>query len=312
MTSTMKYIYTIYKTKSFSSAAEQLYITQPALSIAVRKEEEEWGTTFFDRNTHPLSLTHAGELYIRKVEEIMRLEQELKNQLSDLSNLKNGEIHLAGTQYINSYFLAPVIRSFMLKYPGIKIQLNENSPQANVESLLEGKISVTFNAGNFDPQAFNQTLIFHDYILLGVPRSFTVNERYRSYGLTHEQVKNHCFQRDGGKFLPATCFADVPMIFLSPGTNLYQCSIEICQDAGFHPNIIFMVDQSTTAYNLARAEIGAVWVSNIIVANSLASDMVYYQIDSSKIRRNYYALTNKKRYTDKATLEFIQMCRQII
>ena len=102
MNNTMKYIYTIYKTKSFSAAAEQLFITQPALSIAVRKEEELWGAPFFDRNAHPLGLTAAGELYIQKVIAIMKLEQELKQQISDLTNLETGELHIAGTQYLNS------------------------------------------------------------------------------------------------------------------------------------------------------------------------------------------------------------------
>lgn len=310
MNNIMKYIYTVYQTRSFSSAAELLFITQPALSIAVRKEEELWGTPFFDRNCHPLGLTPAGELYIKKVEEIMQLEQELKHQISDLTNLESGELLIAGTQYINSYILPSVIRSYRNRHPGIQITLDENSPKANLQSILDGQASVTFNSGAFDPLLFEQRPIFNDYILLAVPRSFSINERYQEYYLSHEQVANHNFLRDSNRHLPARYFADIPMIFLSSNTNLYQCSMEICQDAGFNPNIIFMVDQSTTAYNLARANIGAVWVSNRIISNSPVCDMVYYQIDNPKIKRTYYALTSKKRYTDKATLEFIRMCQQ--
>lgn len=312
MNNTRKYIYTIYQNKSFSKAAEQLFITQPALSIAVRKEEELWGTTFFDRNSHPISLTPAGELYIRKIEELMRLEQELKHQISDLSNLGTGELQIAGTQYINSYILPPVIKAYMNRYPGINMTLHENSPKANLQSILDGKASVTFNSGAFDPQLFEQAPIFFDYVLLAVPRSFSINKRYLEYGLSHEQILHHDFSHDSHRSLPAQCFADIPMIFLSPNTYLHQCSMEICQDAGFYPNIIFMVDQSTTAFHLAKADIGAVWVSNLIVANSPDCDLVYYQVDSSKIKRTYYALTSKKRYTDKATLEFIRMCQQVL
>lgn len=312
MNNIMKYIYTIYKVKSFSGAAEQLYITQPALSIAVRKEEELWGTALFDRNSHPLKLTMAGEVYIRKIEEMMRLEQELKQEISDLTNLETGELHVAGTQYINSYILPPMIKKFMSIYPGINIKLYENSPEANLQSLLDRRASVTFNAGTFDPHVFEQIPMFHDYILLGVPRSFPAAKRYRKYGLSHEQVKEHDFLSNLHPSLPAEYFADVPMIFLSPNTNLYQCSMEICQDAGFYPNIIFTVDQSTTAYHLAKSEIGAVWVSNRIIAQSPTCDMLYFQINNPKIKRNYYALTNKKRYTDKATLEFIYLCQSLI
>ncbi len=312
MNNTMKYIYTIYKTKSFSAAAEQLFITQPALSIAVRKEEELWGAPFFDRNAHPLGLTAAGELYIQKVIEIMKLEQELKQQISDLTNLETGELHIAGTQYINSYILPPVIKAFMEIHPGIRIKLNESSPEANLQSILNGTANVSFNSGAFDPQLYEQWPLFQDHVLLAVPRSFSINNRYQEYSLTHEQVLNQHFLQNEKKHLPAECFANIPMIFLSPNTYLYQCSMEICQDAGFQPNIIFMVDQSTTAYNLARADIGAVWVSNLIVANSLQCDMVYYLVDNPKITRTYYALTSKKRYTDKATLEFIRLCQLLL
>ena len=172
---------------------------------------------------------------------------------------------------------------------------------------------VTFNSGAFEPQHFNQEPLFQDYVLLAVPRSISVNQRYGEYGLSYQQIKTCDFLHFSGKRLSAACFAEIPMIFLTPNTYLYECSIQICQDAGFQPNIIFMVDQSTTAYNLARAEIGAVWVSNLIIANSPdCGSMIYYLVDNPKTTRTYYALTSKKRYTDKATLEFIRMCKDYI
>lgn len=312
MTNAMKYIYTIYKTRSFSTAAELLFISQPALSIAVRKEEDLWGSAFFDRNTHPLKLTPAGELYVKKAEEIWHLEYELKQQLADLSDLSSGELYIAGTQYTNSYVLPPMINHFMKQYPGIQIKIHEGSPNANLQALQNGQVSVSFNAGTFDSQLFTQAPVFQDYILLAVPRSFAINKTYTEYALSHEQICSPEFSWSVWPQIPAECFADIPMIFLSSGTNLHQITMEICHDAGFTPNVLFKVDQSTTAYNLARADIGAVWVSNLIINHSPACDMVYYQVKSDKTRRSYYALTSKKRYTDKATAEFIRICQQLI
>ena len=64
----MKYIYMIYKKQSISKAAEALYMTQPALSIAVSRVEDSLGTRLFNRDQKPLELTEAGELYINKVQ----------------------------------------------------------------------------------------------------------------------------------------------------------------------------------------------------------------------------------------------------
>ena len=71
----MKYIYQVYEEGSFSRAAQRLYMTQPALSIAVQKVEESIGMPLFDRSRRPLKLTAAGQIYIdavKKMNEIGR------------------------------------------------------------------------------------------------------------------------------------------------------------------------------------------------------------------------------------------------
>ena len=60
----MNYVYEVYKTGSFSKAARNLYLTQPALSIAIKKEEQELGQPLFDRSTSRVTLTEAGKAYI--------------------------------------------------------------------------------------------------------------------------------------------------------------------------------------------------------------------------------------------------------
>ena len=70
------YIYEIYKEKSFSKAAKNLFISQPALSATVRKVEEELQIQLFDRSTSPLSLTLEGEAYIKAVEKIFHINAE--------------------------------------------------------------------------------------------------------------------------------------------------------------------------------------------------------------------------------------------
>ena len=70
-----KYIYEVYREKSFSKAAQNLYISQPSLSARIKKAEETIGFPIFDRSTSPLQLTEVGEVYIKAVEEIFRIEQ---------------------------------------------------------------------------------------------------------------------------------------------------------------------------------------------------------------------------------------------
>ena len=80
MEANMKYVYQLYLDRSFSKAAEHLYMTQPALSIAIKRVEAELGAELFDRSRHPLELTQAGEAYIATIRQIRHLEEELQRE----------------------------------------------------------------------------------------------------------------------------------------------------------------------------------------------------------------------------------------
>lgn len=74
MFSGMNYVYEVYKEQSFSKAAENLYISQPALSSMIKKIETKIGMPLFDRSTSPIQLTECGKKYIKTAEKIMDLE----------------------------------------------------------------------------------------------------------------------------------------------------------------------------------------------------------------------------------------------
>lgn len=133
----MQYIYQVYQSGSFSKAAQALYLTQPALSIAIQKVEAEIGMPLFIRDKKPLELTDAGKVYIEKVKQIMHLESELSKELSDLSSLNIGSLVLGGTHYLNSYILPPVLTTFQKQYPGVHLELVEASSNELIEMLRD-------------------------------------------------------------------------------------------------------------------------------------------------------------------------------
>ena len=84
----MNYVYEVYKEKSFSKAAKNLYISQPSLSANVRRVEAKIGYPIFNRNTSPLTLTECGERYIQSVEEILAIENSFASFVNDLGGHK--------------------------------------------------------------------------------------------------------------------------------------------------------------------------------------------------------------------------------
>ena len=101
----MRYAYEIYRQKSFSKAAESLYISQPALSAIIRKLEETLETPIFDRSTKPVSLTPAGEYYIHCTEQIMSIEAGMEQYFDDIQTLKKGRIRIGASTFFCSNIL---------------------------------------------------------------------------------------------------------------------------------------------------------------------------------------------------------------
>ena len=107
----MRYVYEIYRQKSFSKAAQALFITQPALSIAISKLEASLGMPLFDRSTRPISLTPAGRIYLQTIEKTRALEQDLRHQLDDIRALRTGTITIGSSHFINACILPEILRA---------------------------------------------------------------------------------------------------------------------------------------------------------------------------------------------------------
>ena len=109
----MKYVYEVYKEKSFTDAAKKLFISQPSLSAAVKKVEKELGVLLFDRGSFPVRLTDAGIAYIEAMEAILAIENNQTRKLNDLSQLKTGSLTIGGSNFVSSYILSKAGRGLL-------------------------------------------------------------------------------------------------------------------------------------------------------------------------------------------------------
>ena len=114
-----KYVYEVYREKSFSKAAQNLYISQPSLSARIKKIEDRIGFPLFDRSTSPLQVTEVGEVYIEAAEEIYRIEQRVENYINNLTTLKTGHLSIGASNLFAAYILTPLITQFKQKYPEV-------------------------------------------------------------------------------------------------------------------------------------------------------------------------------------------------
>lgn len=304
MTNEMRYIYEIYRLKSFSKAAERLFITQPALSISVQKVEQALGTPVFYRNHKSLTLTEAGKKYIEAIERIENIEKDLSCEINDLINVNTGSLAIGGTQYLNSYILPPVIGYFTQKYPNISLKIIENPSNRLLDSLADGLIDLTYNCGDIDEGKFTSQYAFRDRILLAVPRHFVSIEAL-PYALSRSDILMDSQEMLLKPYVSLRLFSDIPFILLTKENNLFERSIYFLEKAGISPIIALETSQLVTAYRLCCSGIGAAFISSYLVSDSAPQNVVYFKIDSPLSIRNFHTVLNKKRYVSFAVRAFM-------
>jgi DNA-binding transcriptional LysR family regulator len=124
----------------FSNAAVKLFITQSAVSQAIKNLETKLGVTLFFRKTRNLKLTPEGEMLFIHIEQAFNFIKTGERKLTEIQNLDSGEIRIGASDTVCKYFLLPYLESFHRLYPKVKIQfLNRTSPKL-LESLKNGAV----------------------------------------------------------------------------------------------------------------------------------------------------------------------------
>ena len=145
----MEYVYEVYLEKSFSKAAEKLFISQPSLSANVKRVEHHIGYPIFDRSTKPLSLTECGVQYIKAVEKIKSIQNEFEGFANDWGDLKKGTLTLGGSNLFSSWILPPLIADFARRYPLIQISLIEETTANLARMLRHGQLDLMLDSEPF-------------------------------------------------------------------------------------------------------------------------------------------------------------------
>ncbi len=299
-----QYVYQVYKNGSFSKAAQELYMTQPALSISIKKIEDSIGMPLFDRSRHPLALTQAGKIYIDTIEKVQNLDREMLQQLKDIQQMNSGHICLGGSHYLNAYILPKILADFNLQYPNIEFELVEQSAASLALMLANHELDLTFSCNEEFMKGFERYPVFNDYVLLAVNENHTINQSLDNYVLSLADIKD-------GKHLMDTCpaitlqpFKDMEFILLSSGNNLHERSIQMFKASGYEPKIKMQISQLVTAYHLAEYLPVATFVSDRLAVGCHAK-LKYYKLAYSNSKRLFYALLPKQNYTPIATKTFI-------
>lgn len=299
------YVLEVYKEKSFSKAAKNLYISQPSLSATIKRIEERLSAPIFERSTSPVSVTEIGMQYINTALEIKKCEENFSNYLNDSFNLLKGEIRLGGTHLFSSYVIPPMISAFNEDNPYTEFKITEHHSKALISSLLSGELDLIIDNSEIENENITAFLYSSETLLLAVPKDRTINKNLKEYQLTFEDVKNNLHISDACPQIPFSIFKDEPFIFLKQENNTGKKAHILCKKHNFVPNVVLELDQQVTSYNIMASGMGIAFVSDTLIKNLQSSDNVLYYKLTDNLTRNIHFFVKSNKYLTKACREFI-------
>ena len=166
-------LYKIFNTvatfQSISKAANELFMTQSAVSQAIKQLETSIDMVLFNRTAKGVELTEAGVTLYKYTSSAMELLDTGLHKLESLKDLEEGELKIAASDTISTYYLSPRLEKFHKMYPNIKIQIINRVTSESIDLLKRGKVDIAFGNLPFrdDSLHFKKCMTVHDTFVAG-------------------------------------------------------------------------------------------------------------------------------------------------
>ncbi|WP_409344690.1 LysR family transcriptional regulator [Paenibacillus sp. MBLB4367] len=247
------------KAGSLSKAAEQLFITQPAVSHSIKQLESKLGGALFFRTPKGVKLTAEGEVLFKYVEQAYNFVETAEKKIAEMHLLLAGELRIGAGDTLCKHFLLPYLSSFHQSYPQVNIQVTNRTTKETVSLLKEGKIDL--GIVNLPLPAADSMLAVQASI--PIRDGFVAGERYKHLA---------------GKPLPLPQFRGLPLIMLEQGSasRRYVDRFFLSHDIVLQPEIeLGSVDLLT---DFARSGFGIACVIEDFVDTGSGSGSPLYPI----------------------------------
>lgn len=127
---------------SFTKAASELFVSQPAVTKHIRELEQQYGTRLFERKGNSVVLTEAGEILKRYSSQILHLYQEAAFELGTLQDKHNGVLRLGASTTIGQYLIAPLLAKYYEKFPQVELSLLNGNTEMIENAILTHQIDL--------------------------------------------------------------------------------------------------------------------------------------------------------------------------
>ena len=167
----------IAETRNFTRAANDLHVSQSALTVQVQQLEESLGVRLFDRNKRGVTLTAAGKDVFGPLQRLLNDAQTIVEHARDLSSASTGFVSIAALPTVCAGPLPELVRSFLESYPGIRVQISDVIAERVREAVLKREVDFGIGTLHGRDAELRATPLFQDRLVVFTPPGHPLSEK---------------------------------------------------------------------------------------------------------------------------------------
>ncbi|MFJ8266818.1 LysR family transcriptional regulator [Peribacillus asahii] len=273
--------------KSFTKAAAHSYLTQPSLSKAIKKLEEELHVELFDRSTRHLRLTDAGQIVYQQGQKALAALSELDVLLEELMDVTAGTIKIGIPPLIGTLFFPDIARRFNQKYPKVSLELTELGAKLLGQLVEDGQVDLGIIVMPTNEKKFNIHPFIQDEFVLYL---------HEDHPLAHKQS------------ISLSELRDERFILFSKDFTLHDYVIQACEEHGFTPTISYQSSQWDLIVGLVSSKLGITLLPRLIYDKQTNSNVKIIPLEeNSTLLWKLGIITKKGAYHSFALKELLKM-----
>lgn len=283
----LRYFLSVADWQNFTRAAEELGISQPALSRSIQKLEEELGQPVFERKTRAVALTEAGTLLQSRAQQVLSILEDTKAEITD--DGQSGRVRVGAIPTIAPYFLPEVLRQFSREFPKATLIVQENTTDNLLKALTQGEIDLAILALPIPARYLEIEELFEEELLLVLPPEHPLVEK--------EKIR----------------LSDVepyPFVLLDEAHCLSDNIVSFCRQRSFQPVAVERTSQLAMVQELVSLSHGISMIPAMARRVDQSDRRIYRSFNGKKPTRMIAGVWNPYRFQSRLISAFRERLRR--
>ncbi len=308
-----KYSYTVYQLGSFSAAAKELFVTQPALSAAIARHEKNLGFPIFDRSVIPISLTPEGRIYVEYLTEKEKNENAMMNRVKMLRDASCGALSIGAYSFSASEILAKICSVFNEKYPDVKVRIDMGSigQVRNLSEKIKSHALDMMIGYDFDVGECVGIPILKETMLIAMHKDMDGARNISHLAVARERIISGEFT-EKDYISDLSVFKDIKFFEYSYFSNTRYKMDQILGTYKIANYSIENARQINMHNRLMKEKIGAIFTTDYHISISEFDDNILYFLPKSEFsQRTLYIIIQKNSTLSPTAEKFLEIAREI-